>query len=252
MGASAAIESRPRIVFCATFSTACLETPISSYYTILDHRSEFLVIEKAPGIAVQGDSSGPSVLDHLRRDLALSQLFPVHRLDMGTSGLVVAAKTPEANRALSLAFQNREVSKCYLALSAKKPGKKQGWVIGDMEKARGGSYRLCRTLDNPARTAFRSFLLEGGKRLFVLRPLTGKTHQLRVALKSLGAPIIGDQRYGGEPADRLYLHAWRLEFQFSGNTYSYVAEPRPGELFAQPGVQNVITALDGDLWRLGV
>lgn len=210
------------------------------------------MIEKAPGVAVQGDPSGPSVLDHLRRDLVLPQLFPVHRLDMATSGLVVAAKTPEANRALSLAFQNREVSKCYLAISAKKPGKKQGWVIGDMEKARGGSYRLCRTRDNPARTAFRSFALEGGKRLFVLRPLTGKTHQLRVALKSLGAPIIGDERYGGEPADRLYLHAWRLEFQFAGNAYHYIATPRPGELFAETSVQSAIAALDDDPWRLGV
>ena len=210
------------------------------------------MIEKAPGVAVQGDPGAPSVLDHLRRDLALPQLYPVHRLDMATSGLVVAAKTSEANRALSLAFQNREVNKCYLALTSKKPGKKQGWVIGDMEKARSGSYRLCRTRDNPARTAFRSFALEEGRRLFVLRPLTGKTHQLRVALKSLGAPIIGDERYGGEPADRLYLHAWRLEFPLASHRYHYVVAPRPGELFSRPSVQAAIAELGSDVWRLNV
>lgn len=229
------------------------ELTISAHYTILDHQADFLVIEKAPGVAVQGDPNAPSVLVHIRRDLALPQLYPVHRLDMATSGLVVAAKTPEANRALSLAFQNQEVRKCYLAIAAKKPAKKQGWVIGDMEKARGGSYRLSRTRNNPARTAFRSFSLDNGGRLFVLRPLTGKTHQLRVALKSLGAPIIGDERYGGEPADRMYLHAWRLEFHLAGRWYRYVATPGLGALFGQASLQAVIAELDdGDLWRMGV
>lgn len=225
---------------------------ISAFYSLIDHQVDFLVIDKAPGIAVQGDPDAPSVLEHVRRDLSLEQLFPVHRLDMGTSGLVVAAKTAAANRELSLAFQNREVSKCYLAIAAKKPSKKQGWVIGDMEKARGGSYRLCRTQNNPARTAFRSFSLEQGQRLFVLRPLTGKTHQLRVALKSLGAPIVGDPRYGGESADRMYLHAWRLEFSFAGRSFHYVAVPSTGNLFNHPTLQRVIAELDiGELWRLG-
>lgn len=227
--------------------------PISAFYTILHHQADFLVIDKAPGVAVQGDAGAPSVLEHVRRDLLLTHLYPVHRLDMGTSGVVVAAKTPEANRILSQAFQNQQVSKCYLAITGKKPSKKQGWVIGDMEKARGGSYRLSRTRDNPARTAFRSFALENGRRLFVLRPLTGKTHQLRVALKSLGAPIIGDERYGGEPADRMYLHAWRLEFSYCGRLYHYVAAPGPGALFCLPSLQTAVAQLgDGDLWRLGV
>lgn len=229
------------------------ERVISAFYTILDHQADFLVIDKAPGVAVQGDPNAPSVLDHVRRDLALTHLYPVHRLDMATSGLVVAAKTPEANRALSLAFQNQEVTKCYLAITAKKPSKKQGWVVGDMEKARSGSYRLCRTRDNPARTAFRSFPLDNGKRLLVLRPLTGKTHQLRVALKSLGAAIIGDERYGGEPADRMYLHAWRLQFHLSDRLHRYVAAPDCGELFNQVALRAVLAELDdGDLWRLGV
>lgn len=171
------------------------------------------------------------MLDHARGDLALAELYPVHRLDVATSGLVLLAKTPAANRQLSMAFEARRVIKHYVALTAKKPLKKQGWVIGDMEKSRGGNYRLSRSHRNPARTALRSFALEDGRRLWVLRPLTGKTHQLRVALKSLAAPIIGDARYGGEPADRMYLHAWRLEFTLDGCTYRYVAEPQKGELF---------------------
>ena len=82
-----------------------------------------------------------------------------------------------------------------------------------MGKARNGSYRLLRTLDNPAITRFWSRLdTSFGERLFLLKPHTGKTHQLRVAMKSLGAPIFGDTRYGGDEADRTYLHAWALEF----------------------------------------
>ena len=201
---------------------------------------------------MQGDPNAPSVLEYVRRDLQLEQLFPVHRLDMGTSGVVVAAKTQAANRFFSQAFQAHQVTKCYLAISEKKPLKKQGWIIGDMEKSRGGSYRLCRTRENPARTVFHSYPLENGLRLFVLRPFTGKTHQLRVALKSLAAPILGDDRYGGAPADRMYLHAWRLEFEFGGRLFSYIAPPSPGELFDSPVLQVVLQEISsGDRWRLG-
>lgn len=222
-------------------------------YTILDDQADFLVIDKAPGVAVQGDPAAPSVLELARRDLGLAHLYPVHRLDMGTSGLVVAAKTAGANRALSQAFQAHEVTKCYLAISGKKPTKKQGWIIGDMEKSRGGSYRLCHSRENPARTVFRSYPVDGGRRLFVLRPITGKTHQLRVALKSLGSPIIGDTRYGGEAADRMYLHAWRLEFHLDGHLHQYASPPSRGGLFSAPGLQPLLDEVGrDDVWRLGV
>src|SRR5687768_14820089 len=134
---------------------------ISNFYSVLDHQDSFLVVNKAPGISVQGEAS--SLLQVLKQDLSLSALYPVHRLDQATSGVVVMAKTESANRQLSLQFQERRVRKFYLALTAKKPSKKQGWVIGDMEKSRSGNYRLCHTRDNPARTAFFSFAFEEGK-----------------------------------------------------------------------------------------
>lgn len=225
---------------------------ISNFYSILDHRDAFLVVNKASGIPVQraavhgtaaqdGDIS--SLLQVLKEDLSLPELYPVHRLDQGTSGVMVLAKTESANRQLSVGFQERRVRKFYLALTAKKPGKKQGWVIGDMEKSRNGSYKLCHTRENPARTAFFSFAFEEGKRLILLRPHTGKTHQLRVALKSMGAPIIGDARYGGVSADRLYLHAWQLDFAVDGRAYSYRAPPLQGELFSRPSFHQKLSEL---------
>ncbi len=189
---------------------------------------------------MQGVAGVASVIDHLKQDLSLTQLFPVHRIDVGTSGVVVLAKTTTANRELSMAFQERLVQKYYLALTAKKPRKKQGWVIGDMEKARGGSYRLCQTRANPARTAFYSFAFENAMRLIIVRPYTGKTHQIRVALKALGAPIIGDSRYGGIAADRMYLHAWQLNFSLGGKAFSYRAPPLAGELFGRASFQALL------------
>ena len=62
-------------------------------------------------------------------------------------------------------------------------------------------------------------------------PRTGKTHQIRVALKSLGAPILGDRLYAGTPADRVYLHAWRLCFPFRGESLRFESLPAHGDQF---------------------
>ncbi|MCD8531217.1 MAG: hypothetical protein LRY66_07610 [Saccharospirillaceae bacterium] len=83
-----------------------------------------------------------------------------------------------------------------------------------MTKGRNGSWMLQRSSSNPAITRFISHFDERRQtRLFLLKPLTGRTHQLRVALKSLGAAIDGDSRYAGDPADRTYLHAFMLCFR---------------------------------------
>ena len=62
-------------------------------------------------------------------------------------------------------------------------------------------------------------------RLFILYPKTGKTHQIRVAMKSLGSPILGDELYGGEVADRTYLHAYQLSFDYFGEAVHISASP---------------------------
>lgn len=118
--------------------------------------------------------------------------------------------------------------KTYLALGTDKPSKKQGWIKGDMEKSRRGAWKLTRGMENPAVTEFGSHSLEPGLRLFVLHPHTGKTHQLRVAMKSLGSPILGDTLYGGKHASRMFLHAWKIKFDYQGQTFEIVA-PLSGE-----------------------
>ncbi|OIN12915.1 TIGR01621 family pseudouridine synthase [Oceanisphaera psychrotolerans] len=196
---------------------------------LLEHR-DYLVINKPAGIGMHQEGDQPGLVRQLSENRG-EPLYPVHRLDKITTGVLLLARNPDANRELSRQFAERSTRKWYLALSDHKPTKKQGLIKGDMEKARGGSWKLCRTQHNPAITRFHSCLLAEGLRAFLLQPQTGKTHQLRVALKSQGCPILGDSRYGGSPADRGYLHAWQLSFSFGGEQVRVRAPLVEGEQF---------------------
>lgn len=205
---------------------------------ILLSTADYLVVNKPVGIGMHQEGEEPGIVRLLREQLG-ETLYPVHRLDKVTTGALLLARHPQANRELSLQFAERKVGKCYLALSDTKPAKKQGLIKGDMEKARGGSWKLSRTLLNPAITRFHSCLLDETLahplRGFLLQPLTGKTHQLRVALKSQASPILGDTRYGGRPSDRVYLHAWQLSFHYQGQQICARAPLSSGEYFLHQG-----------------
>lgn len=211
-------------------------------YRILSQQKDFMVINKGPGLGMHDEAGAPGLINLMRAETGL-ELYPVHRLDKMTSGLLLLARTPAANRALSMAFAERRVSKQYLALSDRKPKKKQGWVKGDMQKGRGGSWMLARSLDNPAISWFDSSPVREGLRLYRIKPQTGKTHQIRVALKSIGAPILGDERYGGTPADRGYLHAWRLSFSLDGVPFDFICPPEEGAEFLTPELHAAIAGL---------
>ena len=107
-----------------------------------------------------------------------------------------------------------------------------------MQKARNGAWKLCQSKENPAITRFESVSCEPNLRLFILKPQTGKTHQLRVAMKSLGSPILGDTLYGKntENIDRTYLHAARLQFEFKGQAFDVFIPPKEGEWWHREGV----------------
>ncbi|WP_020210486.1 TIGR01621 family pseudouridine synthase [Gilvimarinus chinensis] len=202
--------------------------------SIVHLSDDFVVVYKPAGCDFHDDHGTPGLFSRVRAQLGESELYPVHRLDKVTSGLVVMARSASVNRELCEQFREARVEKYYLAISAKKPTKKQGAVIGDMAPARRGAWRLTRSTNNPARTAFLSTSLVPGLRLFLLKPFTGKTHQLRVALKSVGAPILGDTNYAAEPADRVYLHAYQLSFSVAGHIYCFNRLPDVGEHFLRP------------------
>lgn len=197
---------------------------------------DWMVLNKPAGFSVQELAEGQT------------GFHPVHRLDKDTSGLWLIARNREANRQLSQAFAERRVQKAYLAITEKTPAKKQGRICGDMERSRRGQWMLKQSQENPAITRFKSVGLADGKRLVACLPHTGKTHQIRVAMKSLGSPIIGDPIYNTGTAsqyDRLYLHAWLLGFHWQQQYFQFQLEPESGQWFMHPAMTNALQQLTG-------
>ncbi|RUO48205.1 TIGR01621 family pseudouridine synthase [Pseudidiomarina aquimaris] len=207
--------------------------------TLVFQHADFYALNKPAGAPMHANEHEISVVHQLAQQLD-EQLWPAHRLDTPTSGLLLVARNAAAAAALSQLFAERQINKTYLAIAAGKPKKKQGWVIGDMEKARRGNWRLCHSKLNPARTQFTSTAIATGYRLYELHPQTGRTHQLRVAMKSLGVPIVGDSRYGGEAHEYLHLHAWRLAFSYAGENFSLTAPVPDYGLFADVATKAVL------------
>jgi len=225
--------------------------------TLVFEHPDFILVNKPAGVSVHKDNAPEGfigALTHARSE----PLWLVHRLDKLTSGLLLLARNQVAAAELSQAFAQRQVDKLYLAVSAHKPKRKQGMISGDMEQARRGNWKLSRTQSNPARTEFVSRNLAPGYTLLVCHPLTGKTHQIRVALKSEAAPILGDNRYAGQgdtDTDRGYLHAWQLGFNYQGETFCFRADPTEGDWFIYAVEQGALDASKGGLqfpehWKL--
>ncbi|MDG6882226.1 tRNA pseudouridine synthase C [Phocoenobacter uteri] len=200
-------------------------------FTICYQNDDFIIINKPAGISVHKDDEETGLTTQLAQQLGLEQVWLVHRLDKVTSGLLILALKREVAVIFSQLFANHQIQKTYWALATEKPKKKQGKIIGDMERSRNGAWKLTHSKQNPAITQFRSVSIEPKLRHFILQPKTGKTHQLRVAMKSLGSPILGDRLYGGEKADRVYLHAYQLDFEYQGNPISVNCLPEAGELW---------------------
>lgn len=199
--------------------------------SIVFQHSDFFIIDKPAGIDVHSNNEQAGIIPLLKEQLGTSALWLVHRLDKYTSGLLIVATNKDAAAYFQTLFSNKLIDKCYVALSDKKPKKKMGMVIGDHVKARNSQWKLSKTRNNPASTYFTNQGTGSGLRLFMVRPLSGKTHQIRVALKSLGSPILGDELYGGSSSDRLYLHAYGLSFRFYQESINVVCPPTTGEHF---------------------
>lgn len=196
-------------------------------FDILFTHQDLVIINKHPGVSVHKDDGDTMLLKEVARVTGDSRLYLVHRLDKMTSGILILARNADAARELSQAFAQRRVEKYYLAIGSKKPKKKQGLVSGDMERSRRSGWKLVNSQSNPAITQFLSAAVEPGERLFICKPYTGKTHQIRVALKSVGSPIVGDPVYNAaSQADRGYLHAFAIRFPFQQALMSLICDPR--------------------------
>lgn len=214
--------------------------------TLFQH-NDFIITYKPDGVDCH-DSQGETGFFNQLNQLAEQQLYPVHRLDKVTSGIVILAKTAQAAAEFERLFRQRLIEKRYIALAQGKPTKKQGWVKGDMQKSRRGAWKLLRSQQNPAITYFHSQSLGDGLRGYILHPKSGKTHQLRVAMKSLGTPIVGDLLYGDkqhmQQFDRTYLHALAIKFDWFGEVICQLALPQSGALFSQAKTEEWVNSID--------
>ncbi len=196
--------------------------------------SHLIIVEKPHGLlSVPG--RGPEKADCLEARIRLlhTDTLTVHRLDMETSGLVLFALGPDMQRSLSKLFETRRVEKTYIADVHGEPVHDEGLI--DLPLAADWPNRPKQKADvdgKPAMTRWKVVERAPNHTRLALFPVTGRTHQLRVHLATIGHPILGDTLYG-EPdsqmgADRLLLHASRLRFTHpvSGGQID-VASPAP-------------------------
>ena len=231
-----------RVVVVLRSAPAMVALPEPLSLDVLYEDDDVVVIDKPSGMVVHpgsGNRGGTLVNGLLYRYRDLSAHFPdtlrpgiVHRLDKDTSGVMVVARHAAAHACLARQFRERTVGKRYLA-----------WVAGRPVPAAGRiATRLRRDARNPLRvrvsrdrgdigklavTRYRVCASTGRASLMALRPLTGRTHQLRAHMRWLGHPILGDPLYAGRAkgtAARLLLHAHRLAIVLPGGTARTVFE----------------------------
>lgn len=176
-----------------------------------------LVVNKPAGLrSVPGVNIEDSVYSRLRNTLAGTEPYLVHRLDMGTSGLLVVAKTQEIHRIIQKQFLNRTVSKRYTALLSKAITETEGEI--DLPLCADPFNRprqlVCFQTGKNSVTRYKVIESNGAVTKVYFWPLTGRTHQLRMHSAhelGLNAPIVGDDLYG-TASTRLYLHAAYISF----------------------------------------
>ena len=187
---------------------------------VIHQDDALLVLNKPSGLlSVPGRGEGKQDCLSARVQAQFSDALVVHRLDMATSGLIVMARGIDAQRALSAAFERREVHKRYLAVVAGLLPVSADWKTIDLPILVDWPNRPLRTIHpegQASQTRWRCVAqdLQTNTSRLELEPLTGRSHQLRVHLQALGHPIVGDTLYAPEPvqamAPRLLLHACAL------------------------------------------
>lgn len=197
-----------------------------------------LAVEKEAGVHTTvidadeaGADGGDSLEGRLKRALGKDKVFPLHRLDVPTSGLVLFARSSRAADALKEAISEHAVSKFYTAIVSPPPQRDHAalvnYLIKDEKAARVRVYDEMRdgAMRESAKEAslfYKTERTKNGAAQLNVELFTGRTHQIRAQLAHIGSSVLGDDKYSGGKAPRLMLHATKLEFHLGKGEYEYL------------------------------
>ena len=193
---------------------------------IIYNNDNFVVLNKASGISVQGGTKSKKNLVDI---FAKSEIFEgtkpysVHRLDKDTSGVFIMAKNRESAQLLTSLFRLRKVHKTYLAICQGEISKKSGVWDDDLIRYDGD-----KKIIEKAKTIFTVIDKNSEARLLELKPITGRKHQLRKQLYAIGNPIFGDTKYKLSNSNKgvnknLMLHSYQIKFKINDTKHTYSA-----------------------------
>lgn len=181
-------------------------------YSLLYEDSSLIAVSKAHGVHVIPDRHGKeelTLISSLRETFGI--VFPIHRLDAGTGGVIVFARDARSHKSLCLQFEKRLVKKTYIAITKGVPASQT--VMLPIGKGNHGRFKINFTSGKCAATSFMTGETNGINALVAATPFTGRTHQIRVHLKALKTPLYQDWLYNADcPDRRLTLFALKTSF----------------------------------------
>lgn len=193
-------------------------------HTVIYEDDNVLVIDKPFGMLTH--AKGPLSDEYTAADIVAplttyksdtNRPGIIHRLDRDTSGVLLMVKNAETARYLQRQFTDRTAKKEYVAIVSGVPEQPEALIDAPIERnpLLPSTFRVG-AQGKPAQTTYRIKKTNGKRSLVVLQPRTGRTHQLRVHMKYIATPIVGDKVYGIESAERMFLHACKLEVTLPG------------------------------------